>query len=228
MTLMRFLKYLFFFTFVLYGISTRAQTYGEWFGSSINFELPQKFTFKITGQGRIRNHSDGLYKYLAQYETGYKISKRFDAAFIYRTAWRKEEEGNFHYRDKMFAELNFDYPVSRFKIENRLRYQRGTKTYINSKKDLIPKHYIRDRFELKYDIKNCKITPFVFCELFFPLYHRSSNTIDEYRLGWEIRYKVNENQSFKTGMDYHNDRTVFPLSTILFRFTYSFNIQLFS
>ena len=187
--------------------------------------MPHNFSFKVKGQARVHNDETGLYKYLLQYGLRYKISKRFDVAFYYRGAFRKEKDDHFHYRDKMLAEFSFDVPVFRFKIENRLRYQHGTKTYINSDKDLIPKQYIRDKFELNYDIKNCKVTPMVFCELFFPLNNNNPETIDEYRIGCEIKYKINGNQSFKTGFMYQNDQTVFPLSNLLFRFTYSFDIH---
>jgi len=215
-------------TLGLYEFSVKGQTTEEWAGTHINFDLPQKFNLKVSGQSRMLNNPLNLYKYLVQMEAGYKISKRFDVAFIYRSAWKKEEDIKFHYRDKLFAELKFDYPIFRFKMEDRFRYQRQTKTYYDSKRDSIPEHHLRNKFEFAYDIKNSKITPIIFCELFFPLNGNDGYFIDEYRIGAEIKYKITQKQSFKAGVMYKNEQTVFPLSTFLFRFAYSFDIQLFN
>jgi len=224
---LKILKYLFVVALLLHIISVKAQTTGEWIGSDLTVKMPHNLSFKIKGQGRILNNEIGLYKYLLQYGLKYKFSKRVDVAFQYRSSFRKEKDDNFHYRNKMFADFCTDIPVARFKIENRLRYQHGTKTYINSDKDLIPKQYVRDKFVIRYDIKNCKVTPMIFGELFFPLNINKPEIIDEYRLGCEIKYKINGNQSFKTGIMYQNDQTAFPLSNLLFRITYSFDIRVF-
>lgn len=223
----RYFKYLILLLFICNGFKTYGQqTTGEWLSLKLDVNLPRKFSFSVSGSGRILNNQINLYKYLIQYELGYKINKHFDIATSYRMAWRKEGNRYFYYRDKIFVELNVDYPVKRFKFKDRIRYQRMTKTYINSDWDLLPAHHIRNKFEVNYNIKHNKMTPALFCELFFPIQDFRQRLMDEYRVGVEIKYPTTKKQSFTLGIMYDRELYLNTFSAVLLRFKYNFKIKI--
>ncbi len=218
-----------FFLFFLIGILAgplRAQSTGEWIGAGLNLDLPKGFSFKVTNSERFLNTGLGLYKYLFQFEAGYHINKYFDAALIYRTAWRIEKDDAYHYRDKLMAELHADLGAGRFKFENRLRYQRRTKTYIKNDYDLIPLHHIRDKITVKYNIRKSKFTPDLFFEAFFPLNSFATKTVDEYRVGADLRYKFSKKHAVKGGIMMQNGVVGFPIEALWFRFSYTYTIKI--
>ncbi len=223
----RYVKYLILLLFIFSGVKIHGQqTTGEWLGVKLNLNLPRKFSFSVLADSRILNNQINVYKLLTQYELGYKINKNFDLAVIYRMAWRKEENSYFYYRDKVIAEFNVDYPLKRFKFEDRIRYQRMTKTYINSDWDLLPSHHIRNKFSVNYNIKNNKMTPALFFELFFPVQDFRQRLVDEYRIGAEIKYPTAKKQSFSAGIMYDRELYLNTFSVLLFRFRYSFKIKI--
>jgi len=73
-----FRRLFFFFLFlVLPLLPARAQASGEWFTAGISFNLPKKFSAKVSTGERFLNTGIGLVKYLFQFEGGYKINKHF-------------------------------------------------------------------------------------------------------------------------------------------------------
>ncbi len=219
-------------TFLLFALvalvlpAVRAQSSGEWVTAGISFNLPKKFSFKVVNGERFVNTGIGLVKYLFQFEGGYKISKHFDVALIYRTAWRIENDGNFHYRDKLMAELSADQSLGRFGFTNRLRYQRRTKSYVTDAWDEVPLQHMRDKITVDYNIKKCKLTPAIYTELFFPLYPFKTRTLDEVRLGADLKYKFNKHHAVKGGVMMQNGVVGLPIQTVWIKMGYTYYIKL--
>ncbi|MEA1898894.1 MAG: DUF2490 domain-containing protein [Bacteroidota bacterium] len=203
-----------------------SQLSGEWLSAGIKLDLPKKFSFGVSGEARILNNSWNLYKYFSEFELGYKINKRFDISVKYRVAWRKEENMHFYFRSKFFADIKFDYPVERFKIENRFRYTRRKRTYITEANDFDPDNHIRNKFKVSYNIRKSPVTPIIFCELFFPLSSNSYNTIDQYRLAAEAKFPLHNKQSLKAGIMYMHEQVEIQGSVIIFRLSYNFSFKL--
>lgn len=203
-----------------------AQATGEWFTAAISFNLPKKFSAKVSTSERFLNTGVGLVKYLFQFEGGYKISKHFDVALIYRTAWRIENDGRYHYRDKLMAEISADQSAGRFGFANRLRYQRRTKSYREDDWDAVPLQHMRDKVSIDYDIPKCKFTPVVYGEFFFPLYAFKTRTVDEVRLGADLKYKFNKHHAVKGGIMIQNGVVGIPVRAVWFKMGYTYSLKL--
>jgi hypothetical protein len=197
-------------------------TTGEWLAAGVEFNLPKKFTFGIDGQARFFNNSYNLYKYQVQLDLGYELHKMVDLGFSYRSEWRLEGNGSFYYRDKMFAELKLNYPVGRFKLKDRLRFQRKTRTYIRKEWQTIPLYHIRNKFELSYNIPKNKITPSLAFETFFPLNSFINTVMDEYRVTASIKYPFNKKNSIKAGIMYARELYTGNGQLVIFRLAYTF------
>ena len=222
----KYLKYLILITGLILSIQASTQHTGEWLGAEIEFDLPKKFSLETSVEARALN-TDGIfvYKYFTQLGLNYKVNKRFDLAFKYRFTWRLEENLHFYYRNKMMLDLKFDYPVQRFKFDYRARFQRITKTYINSDFDVIPTVHFRNKFELSYDIPKNPITPGASFEFFLPLNGYKQKTIDEFRIAAEVKYPLKKKQSITGGIMYVHEQFETQLSGIIFLLSYKINID---
>ncbi len=215
-----------FFLTLLPWLPSQAQATGEWVNAGVSFNLPKRFSARVTTSGRFLNTGIGLVKYLVQFEGGYKINKHLDVALIYRSAWRLEDDGRYHYRDKFMAEVSSDASAGRFSFTNRLRYQRRTKTYRRDDWDAIPLQHMRDKISVEYDIPKCKLTPVVYGEMFFPLYPFRTRTVDEVRLGADFKYKISKKHSVKAGIMMQNGVAGIPVNAVWFRMGYTYKIKL--
>ncbi|MCD6201119.1 MAG: DUF2490 domain-containing protein [Bacteroidales bacterium] len=221
MTLFR--KFLFFLLLIfLVSQSGNTQSTGEWFTEGVHFDLPRKFSLKVSSSQRFLNTGIGMYKFLFEVEGGYKINKHFDVALIYRAAWRLADNGGYYYRNKLMADFNADQSFGRFKVANRLRYQRKTKTYINDALDVVPLQHLRNKCKVAYDIRKSKFTPDIFCEMFFPLYAFKNRNVDEIRLGADLGYKISKKHTVKGGVMVQNGVMGLPIQSVWFRFGYTF------
>ncbi len=218
---MNLLRRIFFFLlFPLVLVPATAQSTGERMTGAVSIDLPHRLTLKVTGGARFLNTGIGLYKYLIEVEGGYKINKYLDVALIYRTAWRLEENGGYYFRNKLMADLSADKSFDRFRLANRLRYQRRTKSYRNDAWDVVTLQHLRDKVSLSYNIPKCRITPVLFGEMFFPLYPFRTRTVDEVRLGLDLKYKINKQHAVKGGVMVQNGIVGLPLTATWFRMGY--------
>jgi hypothetical protein len=223
---MKTLRYL----LLLQGLIAAAWAYpqhtGEWLGAEIEFDLPKKFTLETSIEARALNASGiQVSRYLAQFGLNYKISKHFDIGYKYRFEWKLEENLHYYYRNKMMLDLKFDYPVGRFKINYRARFERMAKTYINSESDLVPDLHWRNKLELSYDIPKTPLEPAVFCETFTPLNACRFRNIDQIRTGAEVSYPVAKKQDLTGGIMYINEQFEVWQSGIIFQLTWKLKVD---
>ncbi len=222
---MKLLRFLFVIAIFASCLCSSAQESGEWLGAEVEFDLPRKFSIEANVEGRALNTGRiQFYKYLTQFGLNYKISKRFDVGIKYRLEWRLEENMHYYYRNRMMFDFKFDYPIERFGIDYRARFQRITKTYINSEFDLVPSCHLRNKFQLSYNVPNNPITPRVSLELFSPLNAYKYLTFDEYRITAEVRYPLKKNQSITGGIMYVNEQFEVRLSGIIFLLSYKISV----
>lgn len=135
---------------------------------------------KLTFMPQLRFDQDfSLDKYL--FETGieYKPIKFLELSGTYRFIVNPRETKDTEYFNQYGFSATAKKEFGRFEPAFRLRYS----NYADD--DISDKNFMRYKVSLKYDIKNCKITPFVTAELF--------QQIDDGDL-YKMRYS--------TGLDY--------------------------
>jgi hypothetical protein len=223
---MKNLRYLLLFQGLFAAALAYPQHTGEWLGAEIEYDLPKKITLEADLEARALN-AGGIQvgKYLAQIGLTYRISERFHIGYKNRFEWRLEENLHYYYRNNMILDLEFNYPTGRFKLDYRSRFQRLTKTYINSEFDLIPALHWRNKIELSYDIPETLLEPTVFCETFTPLNAYHLRNIDQIRTGAEVSYPVAKWQSLTGGIMYVNERYEVRQSDIIFQLTWKLKVD---
>jgi hypothetical protein len=222
---MKYLRYQISFLFLFLAAWVYPQHTGEWLGAEVEFDLPKKFTLETSIEARALNTgSVQVYKYFAQFGLNYKIHKRFDVAFKYRLTWRLEENMHYYYRNKMMLDLKSDYPIGRFQLDYRARFQRLTKTYINSEFDPVPRLHFRNKLELSYNIPKTPIEPRIYGEVFLPLYAYKISHIDEYRAGAKVKFPIKKKHSVTGGVMYVQEKSEM-LAGIIFMLSYKYTVD---
>ena len=131
----------------------------------------------------------------------------------------------YYYRNRLIADLKFDYPAGRFSFDYRARFQRISKTYINSEFDRIPTMHFRNKLELSYDIPKNPIEPAIFFEAFSPLNGYKPGPFDEFRMGAKVKYPLKNKQSITGGIMYIHEQFETQLSGIIFVLGYKITIK---
>ena len=86
--------------------------------------------------------------------------------------------------------------VKRFSFSLRERFQSTTRVGVKQTATRAnPKHYLRSRLKVEYDIRKSKFTPFASFELFNTLNHPQKNRMDQWRAIAGTAYKLNKKSS---------------------------------
>jgi hypothetical protein len=84
----------------------------------------------------------------------------------YRIAANHKKDGKYVSNQRVSGDMEFGVKLQRFKIEYRIRYQNIDDDFFLYDQESPPQHIIRNKLELKYNIKNCKLSPFLYYELY--------------------------------------------------------------
>ena len=101
-----------------------------------------------------------LDKYLFEGEAEYKVAKFLDVAATYRFVVNPRDTKDTEYFNRYGFSATAGKKFGNFESAFRLRYS----NYADD--DVSDKSFMRYKASLKYDIKDCKLTPFVAAELF--------------------------------------------------------------
>jgi len=220
-----FLKYIvILFLFSVLTFTSNAQSMNGWYGAGIEFELSKKIDLDFDIEART-NFDYGLsfYQYFPEISLSYKINKRFDVSASYRFLRSKEDNLSFYNRHKYYFNFSFDFPIERFTVKNRARYQLQNRQYIEDETDRLPDNYFRDKLEISYNINNNPADPFIAFEVFYPVNQYKINTIDEYRVIGGVEFPLSKKQSMELGIMYNVERFPRPEKAVVFLIGYGFS-----
>jgi hypothetical protein len=95
--------------------------------------------------------------------------KLFDFLILgigYRFAENKRKSGQFEVNQRLSTQAEFKLKVDRFALEYRIRYQNVDDDFILYDEVSPPEQILRNKLEVSYNINNCKLSPFLYSELF--------------------------------------------------------------
>lgn len=82
----------------------------------------------------------------------------------YRLAENRKKGGDYETNHRLSVQLELAAELRRFELEYRIRYQNLDDDFILYDETSPPEHILRNRLGIKYDIRNCKLTPFIYYE----------------------------------------------------------------
>lgn len=84
----------------------------------------------------------------------------------YRLVANKKKNGSYKQRQRLYGDVQFNFKLKRFKIEYRIRYQNVDDDFFQYNDTSPAENILRNRLQLKYNIRKSKLTPYCYAELY--------------------------------------------------------------
>ncbi|MFC2097711.1 DUF2490 domain-containing protein [Bacteroidota bacterium] len=155
---------LFFISFIIYG---NAQTVvvkdlEAWTGARIKKELGNNWEISLEEEFRFGHNISELYESYTEAGISYSFNKQWEVGGNYRLVRNRTNSGDFETRQRINADIAYKRKMNRFRLSWRGRIQ-----YLFEPDEVHSVNNFRNKLQLKYNIKNCKFTPYAACELYY-------------------------------------------------------------
>jgi hypothetical protein len=209
------------FLFVLTAFS-QEKDFGIWYGASAEFRVVNRLEAEIITCFRTFDKAAKLEEAFLEGEISYKFNDYLAAAASYRITENIEDDDAYHIRHKWFVDVKGTLPLGDFKISGRAMFQQRYKTYIEDENDELPSSHGRFRLKAQYNFSTLPVDPYIYTEVFCPLFKDSDRVIDKKRAGAGIELNITAHHSFE--VEYLFQRDYFPdlIDEHILSFAYKF------
>ena len=193
--------------------SSQTPDFGLWNEVGVSKKINDTISVFLDAEFRLRNELKTVNKFQTTLGLDYKLNKFFKVGTSY-TLINYYHPGNKSHDYKNYWEtrhrLNLfgegEYEIKRFTFTLKERLQ-ATYRMLDSVSDakVNPKFIARTKLTVSYNIRKLPIEPYATCELFHVLNGPDKMTIEEFRLGGGVKYKVSKKLSLKAGYIYSNE-----------------------
>lgn len=199
-----------FLCFTLLSISAFPQEkdFGIWYSASAEFDIINKLEADLSTCFRTFENAGKLEEGFLEGGLSYVFNDYLSASVSYRITENIEKDDSYHLRHKWFAGIRGTLPLGDLKLTGRALFQQRYKTYIEDENDKLPASHGRFRLKALYDIPAFPVSPYIFGEIFCPLFKDSDRVIDKKRIGGGIELDITAHHSFD--VEYIFQRDYFP------------------
>lgn len=145
------------------GLSQNSTVFQVWNEVGVAYKLDKKqgLAFELN----TRHGAGGVQTFFPQISYKYKINKYLRPTLDYRLVGSSTQEGNFSYRHRINANLQFNYDIQRFQLGLRGRYQFTTNRLADNFEPEFGEAF-RIKPSVAYDIKKSVLSPQASLEFF--------------------------------------------------------------
>jgi hypothetical protein len=179
--------------------------FGIWYGLNGEISVGKKLEIDLSGCFRTFEKAARLEETFIEGGVTYKFNKYLSAAGSYRFTEQAEDSYGFYPRHKIFAGLKATLPAGNFKLSARLMFQYMQKTFIKKQSDEGPDYHGRLKLKANYKIPAFPVNPYVYYELFSPMFDNSTMFIDKERFSAGIELKITRKQALELEYIYQRD-----------------------
>lgn len=183
---------------------------GLWYNADAEIKLMRNLKAGLAGSLRTDHNGSDVESFYLEGGLNYKLNKHFSTGAFYRVIEKKEDDGNFYFRHRLYAEVKGKMPVSRFTLTARYRFQEQTKTYIKDPVDDDPGFYNRFKFEIDYNIPKVPLTPAVYAEFLGETFASNGILIEKRRTGASLSYSISKKQDVSVEYIYLTSKVTNP------------------
>jgi hypothetical protein len=208
MTMIRRGFFLLAFCLVSLPSLSQKKDFGIWYDASAELDLLKHLELDLTTCFRTFDKAAKLEEAFLESELSYKFNKYLSAGASYRITENIEDDDAYHIRHKWFADVKGTLPLGRFKFSGRAMFQQRFKTYIEDENDKLPSSHGRFRLKAQYNFPAFPLDPYIYTELFCPLFKESDRIIDKKRAGAGLELDITSHHSCE--IEYLFQRDYFP------------------
>jgi|ERR1035437_2850666 hypothetical protein len=193
---------LFSLVFVTSSKYCNSQTYpdaGMWNTFSLEYELNSRLSAVLDEEFRLKENFSEINLFYTNLGMTYKLSRLFKLGLIYRNIQKYQIDRTISFRNRLMLDIIVKKKYDPWTFSFRTRFQGEVKDFYTSENGGIPEYYMRNKFEIKYDLQN-RITPYVSAEFRYQIYERktpeTNGLYHRVRPAIGFDYKINKKNSF--------------------------------
>lgn len=186
-------------------LSAQKKDFGIWYGISAEHKFTKKIELDLSTCLRTFDDASRIEEGYLEAGLQWKLNDFLSAAASYRITENIEDDDSYHLRHKWFVDFKGTVEPGDFAFTLRVRFQERYKTFFEDEDDRIPDSHARVRLKADYDIPSFKFNPYVFTELFCPVFRDPERTIDKFRTGAGIECNITKKHSVETEYMFQRD-----------------------
>lgn len=195
--------------FFVFNVSfSQEKDFGIWYSVTTDFNIVKKLKLDFDVNVRTNDNASEIEEAFFDIGLTYKVNKYLSAAASYRFTEFQEKQNEFYPRHKWFADVKGRLPVGDFDISTRLRFEQRYKTYFKDENDKEPQEHLRIKPKIQYDIPSFPVNPYLYAELFFPVFNQEKSNLDKARYSAGIQYNIAKKHSVE--LEYIFQRDYYP------------------
>ncbi len=179
--------------FAFINLFSQNKDFETWTGITIKKQVSSNLELKLREELRLFENSSQINTVFTDFGGEYKISKNLSAGLFYRYI-RKSNYPNFINQHKFYGSIEYKKNINQLTLAYKIKFQTKYSEIYSSYDGLIPANTLRNKISIDYKIKNKKIKPKIFVEVFYPLQYLNYNFF-KIRTGGGFKYKLNKYNS---------------------------------
>ena len=185
--------------------SSQEKDFGIWYNASVRFDIISRLDADISTSFRTFDNAGRLEEGFIESELSYKFNNYLAAAASYRISENIEDDDSYHIRHKWFVTFQGTLPVGNLKVSARCIFQQRYKTYFEDENDKLPRSHGRFRFKAQYDFPELPVDPYLYGEMFCPLFRDSERIFDKKRAGAGVKITITSRHALQVGYIFQRD-----------------------
>jgi hypothetical protein len=202
----RVIKKFCFILFLLLPFTVFAQDndFGIWYGASVNKNIIKRLEIDASAMVRTFENAGKVEQGYIEAGLEYKFTDFLSAAASYRLTDKYEEDlDKYLYQHKIFVDLKGNLKVADFVFACRARFQTRIKTYDN--KNDFTDYTGRIKLKATYKTPSFPVNPYLYGELFIPMFSSEDEAVEKYRLSTGIEYSLSKKHSIEAEYIFEHD-----------------------
>ena len=168
-----------------------------WLSAQIRKDIKKKFRVYYEQGYRRDENLNHLKAYYFEAGGRYKPAK-----FLWiGTHYRHYTDFLGNYKNRLGGSVIFRAEIDRFLFKSRTRY------IAIKERHEVTHHFLREKISLDYNIKNCKVDPFIASELFYHL-EKPNSDFEQFRVDLGFEWKIAKRHSLQTYYRYRIKRNI--------------------
>ena len=152
-----------------------AQTFrdaGLWTTMSIEYEFKNNLSIVLDEEFRLKENFTKVNLFYTNFGMTYELNKTIKFGLIYRNIQKFRLDGSISFRNRLMFDFLLKHKFDRWAFSLRTRLQGEVQDYYTSEFGKIPEYYLRNKFEVKYDLNHW--TPSFSVEFRYQIYERKT------------------------------------------------------
>jgi uncharacterized protein DUF2490 len=209
-----------FITFLALG---QYSDFESWYGISVSTKIFKKTNLFAGEEIRFFDNSTRISEHHNEIGIDYRLSKSIKLDIAYKYILENSLEGYFANQHRFALDGRYRYKKDRWLFTYRGRIQMLFSEYYSSEDGKIPSYIIRNKFEVKYNIKNFKGFPSIGYEHYF--FVNSLIPEDKFSIYTSFQYRLSKKMDAEISYIFRKQiRSDIPINRYILSFELSYDI----